>query len=152
MLPVLADTPKDPVDGQIWIDQSTGELKLYYDGRMRSVPLATGSIMSPMIEINDYMSFVLFLALGVVAAFQTPLVMLIAGWTGLLDPVFVAQYRKHCTFVCAVAGAVLTPSDPISMVVLAVPLYILFEVGLLLMRLTYTAKPDDDEPSEPLAN
>ena len=70
-------------------------------------------------------------------AFQLPVVMLMMGWWRLTDPNWVARYRKHCVLICFVVGMLLTPSDIFSMMLLAIPLWILFEFGLLLMRATY---------------
>jgi sec-independent protein translocase protein TatC len=73
-----------------------------------------------------------------VLSFQLPLVMLVLGWTGVVPPSFVARYRRHCIFICFALGAVLTPStDVVSMMVMSLPLWGLFEFGLVLMRLNY---------------
>ena len=61
----------------------------------------------------------------------------IVGWTGMVDPKWIATYRRYALLVCLVASAILTPSDLFSMTVLAMPLYLLFEFGLLLMKLVY---------------
>jgi sec-independent protein translocase protein TatC len=57
---------------------------------------------------------------------------LLLGWAGVIEPKGLGKYRKHALMACAVAGAILTPADPISMLVLAVPLYFLYELGLIL--------------------
>ena len=74
-----------------------------------------------------------------------PVFMLVLGWTGLIDPARIAKFRKYALFVCAVAGAMLTPADPVSMFILWLPLYTLFEFGLLLMRIVdpYKHPPED---------
>jgi len=95
------------------------------------------SILEPVYSITRYMGFVLFLMIGVSAAFQLPVVMLIGSMSGLLDPAWLASGRKYALFGCFAAGAVLTPTDLPSMFILAVPLYMLFEGGLVLMRLTW---------------
>jgi sec-independent protein translocase protein TatC len=63
--------------------------------------------------------------------------MLVIGWSGFIDPALVTRYRRHCLFGCFVIGAALTPVDVISMLVLAIPLYDLFEFGLVVMRAAY---------------
>jgi sec-independent protein translocase protein TatC len=136
--PRLRTNPDNPVDGQYWIKMPEGELRYYLDGRVRRVvPMQTNSMLGTLMDINQYLSFVTLLALGVVIAFQLPVVLLILGWSGLVSPHFLARYRKHCIFACFGVGAVFTPADPMSMMVLALPLWGLFEFGLLLMRLTY---------------
>ncbi len=143
-IPILEIDPVSPGNGEIWFSRHATELKIMLDGHIRSVPLATSALMSPMIEIGDYISFVTILTLGVVIAFQLPLIMLVVGWTGIIHPNVIASYRKHCIFVCFFLGALLTPADPVSMIVLAVPLWVLFEMGLVLMR--FTVKPQTAGP------
>lgn len=144
-IPLLEQDPTQPGDGEIWYNRSTSELKLQIGSHVKSIPLATNSMMSPLIEIGQYINFVTYLTLGVVVAFQLPLIMLIIGWSGLIPPQLISQYRRHCVFVCFVMGAVLTPADPISMIILAIPLWGLFEFGLKLMKIVYKA-PQSDEP------
>ena len=72
--------------------------------------------------------------------------MMILGWTRLVEPSLLSKYRRYCIFVCFVIGALLTPADPISMFALALPLWGLFELGLIVMRLAYrkpTASPEN---------
>ncbi len=137
-IPTLSIDPTDPTEGQLWIKAPEHELRAYIGGEVyRYLPFKVGSSVQSMLGLNDYINLVALLALGVVVAFQLPVVMLILGWSGVVDPHWLGRYRKYCLFGCAAVGAVLTPADPISMLVLAVPLYTLFELGLMLMRLTY---------------
>ncbi|MFP4143982.1 MAG: twin-arginine translocase subunit TatC [Phycisphaeraceae bacterium] len=134
--------PLEPVEGQIWLKRPEMELRTFVDGRTLSyASLTGGSLVQPQIKLGDYISMVTFLTLGLVLAFQLPVVLLVLGWTGLVDPAVLARYRKYGVFGCFVLGAVFTPADPISMFVLALPLWGLFELGLLLMRWGY--KPAD---------
>lgn len=135
-VPVLEADPAAPQDGDIWVNRARGELRLSMDGRVYSITLATATALTPLIEVGAYINFVLFMTLGVVIGFQLPPVMLVAGWSGLVKPSLIARYRSYCVFVCFILGAALTPADPVSMLVLALPLWALFEIGLLLMRAT----------------
>lgn len=137
VIPVLPQNPAAPLDGQIWFNGPKTELKVHLDGHTRTVPLRSSTLLNPLIEIGQYIGFVTVMALGIVVAFQLPVVMLIMGWWGLIDPRLIAQYRKHCVLVCFATGMLLTPSDIFSMLLLAVPMWGLFEFGLLLMRATY---------------
>jgi len=65
-----------------------------------------------------------------------PVLMLVLGWTGVVRAETISQSRRYCIFGCFVAGALLTPADVLSMLLLAIPLWGLFEFGLLLMRVT----------------
>lgn len=137
IIPVVTDNPPTTVEGQMWFKLPQGELRARVDGQTRVIPLRTTTLINPLIEIGQYISFVTVMAIGIVVAFQLPVFMLILGWWGLIDPRLIAQYRRYCVLVCFAAGMLLTPSDILSMILLAVPLWGLFELGLLLMRATY---------------
>jgi len=51
----------------------------------------------------------------------------------LLTPKMMSKYRRHAIAVCAVVGAFMTPADPLSMLLLAGPLYFLYELGLFIL-------------------
>ena len=134
IVPRLEQDPPNPVDGSVWIKVPEGIVKIRIEGRTMMLYSAVSSLVNPWLELGAYIDFVLLMTLGVVIGFQMPVVMLIVGMTGMVDPAWLARYRRHCLFICAALGAMLTPADPFSMIVLAVPLYGLFELGLLLMR------------------
>lgn len=149
-IPVLAQDPPSPGQGDMWIYKPLLELRVFFDGQIHSfVPLGGRSLVQPMMEVGQYIHFVVMLALGLIIAFQLPVVMLIFGWTGVVQPALVSRYRKYGVFACFAVGAIFTPADPISMFVLAMPLWGLFEVGLLLMRLTYRARAVAPEEMQP---
>ena len=134
-LPVRGSAPADAADGDLWVDAADGKLKLFLHGEVRELATTSRSLMTPLPKLDEFIRFAVFMGLGVVAAFQVPVVMLVAGWTGLFDPALLAGGRRYALFASVIAGAVLTPTDIVSMLVLAVPLYLLFEFGLLLMKL-----------------
>ena len=135
-LPIVCQDPVDPIEGQVWVKTPENMLRVHVGGYTPAYLPVTTTMMSPLIEIGQYINMVTVLTVGIVVAFQVPVVMLILGWTGLVSPDWIVQYRRHCLFGCFVLGALLTPSDVLSMLLLAVPLWALFEFGLLLMRVT----------------
>ena len=134
-LPMLARDPDQPAEGQVWINLTLNELKVHFNGVTRALPLSMDTLMSPQIEASGYISFVLSLILGIVVAFQVPVVLLVLGMTGLVEPKVIAKSRRYVVFAMFVLAAFLTPADPISMFVLGLPLWGLFELGLLFMKL-----------------
>jgi len=134
LIEVRREDPADPTPGRLWLKVPEGEIRLFIDQRMRRIPLAGASMISPLIDVAAYASFISLVALGIVIGFQLPVVMLILGWTGLVDPRQLVTARKYGIFACFAAAAVLTPTDIVSMAILALPLWALFELGLLLMR------------------
>lgn len=144
--PWLDADPVDPPPGSTWINRKLHQQrfavpKLDAEGGVVGVEGIVGMSLTPasgiqqQYRISEYTSLVFFMGIAFAIGFQTPVVVLLAGWVGLVDRAFLAKNRKYAVFVCAVAAAVLTPSpDPFSMMVLAVPLYVLYEFGLVLLR------------------
>lgn len=143
--PVLREDPVDPPEGSTWIHADQGKLKTIVNGRVRIVGLQNDQLLSPTPQLGQYVKFAAMMMLGVTVAFQLPVVMLVAGWTQLFDPRSIASLRKYALFVSFAAGALLTPTDLLSMIVLAVPLYLLFEFGLVMMKFTYRKTPPPPE-------
>lgn len=85
--------------------------------------------------LDKYISFVTVLMLVFGLAFQTPIAIFILVRTGLVDLKTLRRVRKYVLLGCVALSAVVTPPDVISQVSLAVPLYALYELGMLLARL-----------------
>jgi sec-independent protein translocase protein TatC len=86
-------------------------------------------------RIDDYVSFMTNLVLVIGLAFQTPLVVLLLTKLRIVSAQTLGRYRRHAVLVIAVAAAVLTPTpDPFTMFMVMGPMYILFELGILLSR------------------
>ena len=146
-LPTLKTTPEDPKEGDIWINADRDRIEMYIDGRVRVIDQRSTNLITPLPAMNEYIRFATFMMLGCVIAFQLPVVMLVVGWTQIFDPRGIESIRKYALFVCFALGALLTPADPLSMLVLAIPLYLLFEFGLLLMKFTFS-KREEDMPAD----
>ncbi|MCE9589243.1 MAG: twin-arginine translocase subunit TatC [Planctomycetes bacterium] len=146
-LPVLSHDPADAAEGQAWIKVPENELRIRMGGQFRVVAMPIPSLIHPLIEIDEYMGFVGFMMLAIVIAFQLPVGMVVLGWTKLIDPARLAYSRKFVVFACVIAAALLTPTgDPFNLTLMAVPLWLLFEIGLLGMRLAYRRKTPPPEP------
>ncbi len=131
--------PPEPAEGELWV--LVPEMDLYVaradaEGVIVAEPVRANraaGIQQPW-RLREVVDFTLLMLAAIVIAFQLPLVMLLLGWTGLLDPVWLSGQRRYALFGCAVASAVLTPQDIVSMILMLVPLYGLFELGLLFMK------------------
>ncbi len=93
-----------------------------------------------MTDINSYLSFVLtiFFAFGI--AFEVPIATVMLVWSGLTSVKALARARPYVFLGAFVAGMFLTPPDMISQTLLAVPIYVLYESGLLLCRVLLPEK------------
>ena len=102
-----------------------------------------------MTDINRYLDFVLklFFAFGV--AFEIPIAAVIMIWAGITTPEDLAKKRPYIVVSCFVTGMLLTPPDIISQSLLALPMWLLFEIGIvcgrmLIRRRREQADADDD--------
>lgn len=88
-----------------------------------------------MTDISKYLDFslALFVAFGV--AFETPVALVLMVKTGFATPAQLAGYRQYVLVGAFVIGAIFTPPDVISQLLLAIPLYILYELGIVCARI-----------------
>ncbi|MEM8758160.1 MAG: twin-arginine translocase subunit TatC [Planctomycetota bacterium] len=151
-MPVLMGDPPAPEPGQHWINLELREARFCLAIDENGVPqiagtaLTSGSGILQLYRLSEYVRLILMLALGFAIGFQMPVVVLLLGWAGLVEPAGLARVRKYVLMGCLVASAFLTPADPLSMMLLAGPLYVLYEFGLLLLRVL-PAKTIAKEPS-----
>ena len=85
-------------------------------------------------DISNYLDFVLKLFFAFGLAFEIPIATLVLCWTGTTSPEKLKQKRPYIVVAAFVIGMLLTPPDIISQTLLAVPMLILFELGLLFSR------------------
>ena len=84
-----------------------------------------------MTDINAFLSFTLGIVFAFGLAFQVPIVIIIIVWTGLVSRRALKSARPYVFLGAFVIGAVLTPPDLFSQTLLAVPMYLLYEIALL---------------------
>jgi len=87
-----------------------------------------------MTDIAKYLDFVLTLFFAFGLSFEVPIVTIILVWTGIASPKSLANKRPYVIVGAFIVGMFLTPPDAISQTLLAVPIWLLFEVGLLFSR------------------
>jgi sec-independent protein translocase protein TatC len=102
----------------------------------------------PDLRLNEWLSFAMFMPLVFGLSFQTPLVMLFLHRLGIMDAASFRNKRPYAWFALAVFAAVATPSvDALSMLFLWLPLCMLFEFGILLIKLSPRQPTlEEDEP------
>lgn len=102
----------------------------------------------PDIRLNEWVGFSVILMLIFGTGFQLPLLMLLLERVGFITHEWVASKRRIAILILALVAAVVTPGgDPMTMIFLAVPLYLLFELGLVLM--IYFRRHNPFEVSDP---
>lgn len=85
-------------------------------------------------DIAEYVSFVMMLVLVFGLAFETPVATVLTVWTGLTTPEKLGKARPYVFLGAFVVGMLLTPPDVISQTILAVPVYLLYELGIIMSR------------------
>lgn len=91
---------------------------------------SAGDRVLPLWGFGAYFSFLTGILLAGGVVFQMPLVVFLLVWSGLLSATAMSRIRGIVFLVCALIGALLSPPDVLSQVMLALPLYFLFEVSL----------------------
>ena len=89
----------------------------------------------PIITINDYLSFVMVLIFGFGLVFETPLILVLLAMLDLITAEMLQEYRRFVLIVIMVMGALLTPPDPISQLAMAVPVYFMYEISIVIIRI-----------------
>jgi sec-independent protein translocase protein TatC len=97
-----------------------------------------GVSMTP--DINSYLNFVLALFLAFGLAFEMPIATVMLVWSGLVSLAALKSARRYVLLGCFVVGMVLTPPDVFSQTLLAVPMYLLYEAGLVMARILMPEK------------
>lgn len=87
--------------------------------------------------IDEYMSIIISVMLAAGIVFELPMISLFLSKLGILKPSFMKKYRKHAIVIIMIAAAILTPgTDPVSQIMLAVPLVVLYEISILISKLS----------------
>jgi sec-independent protein translocase protein TatC len=87
--------------------------------------------------VGNYLNFVTRFLFGFGVAFLTPVLLMILERAGIVTREQLASRRRHAIVISAAVAAVLTPPDAVSMLLLLIPLYLLYEFALLAIRITH---------------
>ena len=91
-------------------------------------------------DITEYLSFILTIVFAFGLAFEVPIATVLLVWTGFTDRQKLAKARPYVFLMAFVLGMFLTPPDVISQTLLAVPVYLLYEVGIVMSRIFVVKK------------
>jgi sec-independent protein translocase protein TatC len=114
---------------------------------MRFLLSFPGQDLLPMITINSYVDFVLKFTLAFGAVFELPVIITLAARMGLVTPRMLSKNRKYAILINFILAAVLTPTpDIFNQVLMAGPLCILYELGIISARL-FGRRPAAETPA-----
>lgn len=132
--------PLTLMEGQAWVEapqmeawvaqaNAAGQVQAF-----RVPPQPAGQLQNGW-SMQKTVDFTLLLLGGVSIAFQLPVLILVSGWLGLVDPTTLRRGRRLALGLSTVLAAVLTPPDVFSLLLLLVPLYLLYELSIILLVL-----------------
>lgn len=101
-------------------------------------------------DITSYVGTIVTVVFGSGVLFQLPVVMYFLTKVGIVTPTFLRKSRKHAVIVILIIGAIVTPSaDPLSQALISIPLYLLYEISILISS-NVVRKKEKEEAEEKL--
>ncbi len=147
-LPILNGDPSNPVEGQVWLNEYEGQVKLYRVGKMRALVFGSDNLLSPMYTLPEYIDLVLTTMLTFGLCFQLPIVVMALAKVGIVDVPTLRRSRRVVYFVMSILAAVIAPGDLVTiMMALLVPMILLYELGILMAKRSVPAAVDGGETS-----
>ncbi len=101
-----------------------------------------GIMVTP--DINSFLSFALTIFFAFGMAFEIPIAVFLLIWAGIVEPDDLSSKRPYVVVGCFVVGMLLTPPDPFTQSMLALPMWLLFEIGIFCGRLIKKKKKADE--------
>lgn len=99
-------------------------------------------------KVSEYLSLVMTFIFAFGLAFQLPVLLTLLGRAGIATSEGLANGRKYAVVGIAAAAAVLTPPDPFSQLGLGVPIYLLYEISIILVRMTERKRAEREAAEE----
>jgi sec-independent protein translocase protein TatC len=133
-----------PVQGYLFVIAAvllfyTGAAFCYYLGLPSGIAFLVGyqnETLKALISVEKFARFVSAMLFAFGMTFEVPIILLFLGRTGLLKSRTLTRTRRYAILVITIAAALITPTpDVYNMMVLAVPMYVLYEIGILLMKI-----------------
>jgi sec-independent protein translocase protein TatC len=97
-----------------------------------------GTVDKPMITIQEYLSFFMVTTLMFGASFELPVVLMVLAMMGIVDSHYLKAKRRYALIILAIVSAIITPPDGLSMIMMLVPLYCLYEISIWLIHFLIT--------------
>ncbi len=99
-------------------------------------------------DISSFLSFALTIFLAFGLAFEIPIAVYLCIWAGLTDPESLSQKRSYVIVGCFVVAMLLTPPDPFTQSMLAIPMWALFEVGIVAGKMARKRQQEQETEEE----
>lgn len=97
-------------------------------------------MFNELFTVDRYFSFLFRVTLPFALLFELPIIIMFLTSLGIVTPTFLQRTRKYAFFIILVIGALITPPDIILQLVVAIPLYLLYEISIYLSKVVYRRK------------
>jgi sec-independent protein translocase protein TatC len=97
---------------------------------------AEDSTLVPMLSLSEQLGLVLAMLLGFGIVFEVPVIIAFLAMIGLVSAKGLAKYRRYAIIINVTAAAIITPTgDPLNLALMAVPMIVFYEIGIILARI-----------------
>lgn len=100
-------------------------------------------------DISQFLDFIVTIVFAFGLAFEVPIATVLIVWTGLTTPQKLGKARPYVFLGAFIVGMFLTPPDVISQTLLAIPVYLLYELGIIMSRIFATREGETEEEAAP---
>lgn len=98
------------------------------------IPYSLSPLIENKIDINNVVSFLTLVVLGTGLIFELPVLMYFLARLGVISSAMLKKYRKYAFVIILIVAAIATPPDVVSQITLTIPLYSLFELGIVIVK------------------
>jgi sec-independent protein translocase protein TatC len=104
--------------------------------------------IKPMIAVGTYISFCTAFIFGFGLTFELPLILALLSYLKVVNAAFLTRNRRYAILIIAIIAAVVTPTpDVFNMALMGVPLYVLFEVGVIVVKIIERKRSREESPA-----
>ena len=101
--------------------------------------------MANQFQLDSYISVITTITFGMGVVFELPILIFFLTKIGILTPSFLRSSRKYALLVIVILAAIITPPDVFSQLMVSAPLYILYEVGIVVSSRAYRKKQEAEK-------
>ena len=140
IMPYLVLTPMLFILGGVLVYYLIMPLAIKFFLSFESSGINTGLPIQLEAKVSEYLSLIMKLIFAFGLSFQLPVILSLLARIGMVDSKFLKKRRKYVIVIIFVAAAILTPPDPITQIGLAIPLLILYELSIFLVKIIENKK------------